>query len=317
MVIEVYQSDYKALSRVLAPFLERLSKSGWDELDKACTWNAKKPVWIRALMELLEPFLMPIFEELVDTFQLSQGRKSGGLNFQSLISEMIDGIEDILPIVPAGIMQACKIIDTKIPASVKPLAQSTLTQLIISSMYSFVSKYRTLLTSNDPKDVEKQDIVRSFGEALVNIDNNKHLLRIQRVANLTLEEEILDSVTIPERKTDEMAASHDFAGITGAITANELNSTEEGSLALRCLYRFYCYNADWIQCSVAACLSTAIIKSNDSNDDDECRQSRRFISLSLRILGDVDDVFVCNRARCVRSRHALYISNIHVSFGLC
>lgn len=35
MVIEVYQSDYKALSRVLAPFLERLSKSGWDELDKA------------------------------------------------------------------------------------------------------------------------------------------------------------------------------------------------------------------------------------------------------------------------------------------
>ena len=52
--------DKTGLKRVMEPILRKLGPASFDCVDGKLAWSAKRPVWFQAIVDLLEPYFVPI-----------------------------------------------------------------------------------------------------------------------------------------------------------------------------------------------------------------------------------------------------------------
>ena len=52
--------DKAGLKRVMEPILRKLGPASFDCVDGKLAWSAKRPVWFQAMVDLLEPYFVPI-----------------------------------------------------------------------------------------------------------------------------------------------------------------------------------------------------------------------------------------------------------------
>ena len=50
----------KGALKVMEPILRKLGPASFDCVDSKLAWSAKRPVWFQAIVDLLEPFFIPI-----------------------------------------------------------------------------------------------------------------------------------------------------------------------------------------------------------------------------------------------------------------
>lgn len=62
-------------------------------------------------------------------------------HLDTTMKEVLHSVLDVVPIIPIQILHLTKLIDDKSPAEIKPLAKSSLAHMIVSNMYSTISKY--------------------------------------------------------------------------------------------------------------------------------------------------------------------------------
>ena len=52
--------DKGCLKKVMEPILRKLGPASFDCVDSKLAWSSKRPVWFQAIVDLLEPFFLPI-----------------------------------------------------------------------------------------------------------------------------------------------------------------------------------------------------------------------------------------------------------------
>ena len=52
--------DKTGLKRVMEPILRKLGPASFDCVDSKLAWSAKRPVWFQAMVDLLEPYFVPV-----------------------------------------------------------------------------------------------------------------------------------------------------------------------------------------------------------------------------------------------------------------
>ena len=54
------------LSVALEDLFNRMSGTSWDAVSRTQLWNTKRPVWLQAIIHLVEPHVIPAVLELLD-----------------------------------------------------------------------------------------------------------------------------------------------------------------------------------------------------------------------------------------------------------
>ena len=54
------------LSVALGDLFNRMSGTSWDAVSRSQLWNTKRPVWLQAIIHLVEPHVFPAVLELLD-----------------------------------------------------------------------------------------------------------------------------------------------------------------------------------------------------------------------------------------------------------
>eukprot|EP00095_Tigriopus_kingsejongensis_P008675 maker-scaffold72_size415059-snap-gene-2.24 protein:Tk08675 transcript:maker-scaffold72_size415059-snap-gene-2.24-mRNA-1 annotation:"hypothetical protein L798_07241" len=230
----------KILLSIFEPLLAKLSPHSWEAWDKGNMWNPRKPVWIQALIQLLNPFMVPMVQDILG--QMNVGKVWTMAQVQPTLKETLAFVQDVVPILPPALLYLCKHLDQLVPPAVKPLCKSTITHLLICSLYGTIEGLQPWLKRKKfPR--EKMNFFIAFNEALCNLGNSVELIQIQSSVDNVLTE-IRDS-----RVHDPVfdATPNEFNGILAESLANEILSSPEGGQSLKSLYRFFCYNADWVQ----------------------------------------------------------------------
>ena len=62
----------EALKKVLSPLLSKLNPSAWSVLNKNMLWNLKRPVWLQGLIDLIEPYILAVVDEMMDAVESGQ-----------------------------------------------------------------------------------------------------------------------------------------------------------------------------------------------------------------------------------------------------
>ena len=44
----------------MEPLLKKLGPSSWECVDSKLAWSSKRPVWFQSIVDLLEPYFIPI-----------------------------------------------------------------------------------------------------------------------------------------------------------------------------------------------------------------------------------------------------------------
>ena len=58
-----------SLTRVFSPLLARLSPAAWECLEATNIWNIRRPVWVAAIVNILQPFLAPAVSDLLQAME--------------------------------------------------------------------------------------------------------------------------------------------------------------------------------------------------------------------------------------------------------
>ena len=223
--------DDNVLLSLMEPLLRKLSKESWDAVGKSEIWNPRKPVCFAAITQLLEPYLLPVLKEFFTLINLGKASNS-----TATMKHVLTSVHDIVPIIPIQILKLTSFMDKITPQECKPLADSVLTNSIISSLYGTISRLQPILKKQRFAR-EKSDMIIAFGEALCNLEATPDLLKIQVLADDTLAEE--NEFRLPNREIDMV--TNDFSLMAAELISNELLSDDLGASSLKALYRYFVY----------------------------------------------------------------------------
>lgn len=234
--------NHDNLINLLEDFFDKLTPTSWECLDTNQTWNLKKPIWMTAIIQMIEPLLIPTLDVVLEKIESNKTLDSNDVRAD--LKRVLDDVLDLLELIPMPILRLCAEMEKRLPNFIRPLANSVLVQLLICAIYGFVIRLQYPLSKiRAPRD--KTDYILAFGEALLNIKNDLYQLAdIQAVANDVLNAEIASNA-VKERNLNRVTGQSSF--ILAELIANDLLSSESGRFALKVLYRFINYNADWLQ----------------------------------------------------------------------
>lgn len=116
--------DKEALKKVLSPLLSKLNPSAWSVLNKNMVWSQKRPVWLQvrllaffscnsdiikvyfqALVDLLEPYVLPVVDEMMD--ELECGKAWTLAHVPDTICKLMQGLNDVACLVPESFYEVC------------------------------------------------------------------------------------------------------------------------------------------------------------------------------------------------------------------
>jgi hypothetical protein len=101
----------EALTKVLSPVLSKLTPTAWSVLNKNIMWNLKRPVWLQGLIDLLEPYVQPVIDEMMD--DVESGKSWTLAHVPEAVSRLLTGLSDIACLVPESFYEVrlCKIVE--------------------------------------------------------------------------------------------------------------------------------------------------------------------------------------------------------------
>ena len=101
-------------------FFEKLSPSSWESLDNNQTWNIKRPIWLQALIHMIEPHLVPVLHNIIE--KLESLAKLDKKDVKKDLKTVLNDVLDIIELIPVPILRLCVEIESRMPSYVKPLA---------------------------------------------------------------------------------------------------------------------------------------------------------------------------------------------------
>ena len=93
---------------------------------------------MQGIMQLLTPYLTPVVEELFDLVGSGKAWTMG--HVPATIKEVVDAVQDVVCLVPPPIILLCFHLDSVRPEGIKPVGGSSLVHLLVSSLYSLISR---------------------------------------------------------------------------------------------------------------------------------------------------------------------------------
>ena len=112
-----------SLIKLLNEFFEKLSPSSWESLDNNQTWNIKRPIWLQALIHMIEPHLVPVLHNIIE--KLDSLAKLDKKDVKKDLKLVLTDVLDIIELIPVSILRLCVEIESRMPTYVKPLAGNT------------------------------------------------------------------------------------------------------------------------------------------------------------------------------------------------
>ncbi len=224
-------------------FFEKLSTNSWECIDANQTWNMKRPIWLQAVIHLIEPHLIPALDAVLE--KIESNKTIDKKDVRQDQRRIFENVLDVMELIPVPVLKLCAAIESKLPSYVQPTSGSVMVQMIICGIYNIVMKLQLPLTKiRAPRD--KTDYLLAFGEALLNIEMEE-LLEIKSIAAeiIKLDDSIHGSVKTKERDLDTVTS--EASQIMAELIANDMLSDESGQFALKVLHRFINYNTDWLQ----------------------------------------------------------------------
>ena len=236
----------QVLAQLYEPLLQKLSKTSWDCMDKGGLRYTKKPVWFQALVTMAEPSLVPVVQDLVD--MVSSGKAWTLKQVGEAMREVLADLADVAPSLPPALLHMFPHLDSRLPMGVSPLCQSSAIQICVSGLHGLVT--RLLPVAKERKLArERLDFLSAFGNALCNLDEAE-LRNVQSAIEAARQESVDEGEALrrPDRSFDHV--TNEYAFSVSQLVSDGLLSDQYGRWALRSVYRFVCYNADWLHSCV-------------------------------------------------------------------
>lgn len=127
----------RSLVTCIAPLLRQLAPSSWEYVNASNVWNTRRPVWLGALVNLLDPFVAPAVEDVLRGVEEGRTWTKSHVSAakQDLVTNMVT-LLDSLPLALAGLLIY---LDHVVPGTSSPLAGSVVTQVLLSTVYQAIS----------------------------------------------------------------------------------------------------------------------------------------------------------------------------------
>ena len=129
--------DPKVLCVLAQPLLEKLSMSAWEALDKANVWNPSKPVWVQAMIDLVDPYMAPVVEELLA--KIEHSKKLDVEDVGGVFKEIVVLIQEMVPMIPMPVLLLTQMAKRMMPQNpkCKPICKSIITHVLICRFVCF------------------------------------------------------------------------------------------------------------------------------------------------------------------------------------
>ncbi|CAB4069978.1 unnamed protein product [Lepeophtheirus salmonis] len=230
-----------SLSIVLGPLLRKLSRSSWDILDANLIWNVQKPIWYRALLEILEPYFYPIINDLVE--DVDGGKTWTISQVSDAIKKINVNIMDVAYCIPISFYQVCELLETLIPDSIRPLCDSIVVHFFFATVYNIITKLIPIFRKWKMQR-EKLNFLIALGEKLCRMESSPELQKIEGLTDAS-------SKMKTEKNIEWDDGNEDFINVISEMVANSISEEPEGQMALKAVHRFVSYNSDWVRSSMS------------------------------------------------------------------
>ena len=87
-------AETPALAQALAPLLAKLSLPSWECLQATNLWNLRRPVWVSAIVNILDPFLAPAVSDVLQS--LDEGITCTLSHISLAKKLMMENVKDLL-----------------------------------------------------------------------------------------------------------------------------------------------------------------------------------------------------------------------------
>ena len=233
--------DKSCLKKVMEPILRKLGPSSWECVDSKLAWSSKRPVWFQAIVDLLEPFFVPILEELVEDID------GGRCGIQEGVRKITTQWLEVSACIPPSFFQVCEMLEGMVPDIVHPLCDSVVAHVMISAIYGMITKIIPTLKKNG-FPTEKVDLLIAMGENLIQMKSSNDMQKLEGLTDASS-----NAKTDPPHNLD--SNSLELTHHVSEMIANELLAEAHGQVALKAVHRFLACNAEWAGNAIGAQLA--------------------------------------------------------------
>ena len=156
---------HRPLVTCLAPLLSKLSPASWECLNASQVWNTRRPVWLGALVNLIDHFMAPAVEDLLRGVE--EGRTWTRSHVAGAKQELVTNMLALLETLPLGLAGLLVYLEHVVPHTASPLAGSAVTQVLLSAVYQAISSLIPPLKQARLQK-EKIDFLLALCESLCN-----------------------------------------------------------------------------------------------------------------------------------------------------
>jgi len=240
-------SQVHLLARSFQPLLTRLSAHSWDCLQASSLWNLRRPVWLAALVRLLEPWLAPAVVDLLrsveegSTWTLSHLEKARKL----LVTELAH----LLQVLPPSLCHLLLRIDSQLPQNVNSLGGSACSHIIFATIYTSISNLLPELRKARVAR-EKIDFLIAFCENLCNLDIVADIGWVNQCLTSILQGMGINPAEKEETGENEAENEIEVGEERSELIAFDILQQQEAKIPLQALNRFLVYNVDWVDWAI-------------------------------------------------------------------
>ena len=217
-------SPSSSLTQVLAPLLARLSPASWQCLQAENLGNPRRPVWLTALVRILQPFLAPAVSDLLQAVE--DGKTWTKSHISPAKTVLWDNLAELLDSLPLSLADCLLHISAVLPASLRPLANSVVAQVVVTTVYQTIHSLLPLLR-NHRVQKEKIDFLVGLSESLCTEDHQLELAGLEARLEARLD---------PLQQTGQESPPTPSLETCDLIAHNILQ-TQENRLAFTALHR--------------------------------------------------------------------------------
>ena len=232
-----------ALVTCLEPLLTKLTRASWECLHLSNVWNMRKPVWLSALVNILEPYLAPAVEDMLQGVE--DGRTWTLKHVVPAKQMLVDNMVILVETIPVPVLGSLLYIRSTVPDTVVPLANSVVAQILISTVYQAIFSLIPILKQLRLQK-EKIDFLLALCESLCNDKDSVDLTVLDSTVV-----SCLDINSLTEIESMSSSVSFNMTAVESVleepvndnldkyeVTAFDVLKTDANKLAFMGLYRW-------------------------------------------------------------------------------
>ena len=234
----------RALVTCLAPLLRKLTPASWECVNASNVWNTRRPVWLGALVNLLDPFLAPAVEDVLRAVE--EGRTWTKSHVTGAKQDLVTNMVTLLDTLPLALSGLLVYLEHVLPDTASPLVGSAITQVLLSTVYQAISGLIPRLKQARLQK-EKIDFLLALCESLCNDKDAVDLTILTKTVEAALDLSQLAEIESLGRKNTGgrlpiLESVHEQQPVDQAcekfqVIAHSILQTEQNKIFLTGLYR--------------------------------------------------------------------------------